>query len=531
MRCDISARYCLSGSFRYDTGMRNNRYGPWGAVACLVAGIASATSPPPPGGINDSEPVLDAQLTLDAPPPDVLSLLPPGFRLPYRDTRAVSQEFDWLLRHPDYLQRVFERARPYLPYIYDQLIEHDLPLELALLPVVESAFDPFAYSHGQAAGLWQFIPATARHFGVQQNWWYDGRRDLIDSTAAAIEYLGRLHTLFDGDWLLAIAAYNTGEGKVRRELRRAGTGASFWELSLPRETRAYVPRLLALSRLVAAPGDFGVSLPWIPYTQQFEIVPTAGQIDLAVVSDLSGVPVETLYRFNPGLNRWATPPDGPHRLLVPIHYAAGLAPALADLTAQQRVRWRRHPIAPGDTLSSVAARHGTTTAALRAANNLRGSTIRAGDHLLIPSAHLQQQQYALSAEQRLHDKTAPRDGDLQYVVRPGDSLWSIARQFDVSVAQLARWNAMAPRDTLQPGRNLVVRGAAGQLHAAHAMPDTQRRINYTVRRGDSLAAISSRFSVSVAQLKRWNHMIADQKYIYPGQKLVMYIDVRKQSGG
>ncbi|MBT8144373.1 MAG: LysM peptidoglycan-binding domain-containing protein, partial [Gammaproteobacteria bacterium] len=353
----------------------------------------------------------------------------------------------------------------------------------------------------------------------------------LDSTAAAITYLDKLQRMFDGDWLLAIAAYNSGEGKVRRELRRAGGDATFWELRLPRETRAYVPRLLALSRLVAAPGDFGITLPEVIDTPQFEVVQTGGQLDLAVAAELTGLSVDTLYRFNPGLNRWATPPQGPHRLLIPANYAGLLRDGLAELPAAQRVTWKRYRIAPGDTLSSIAAAHRITIESLRDSNDLRGSMIRAGQYLMIPTASRKSRDYRLSASQRLQQRTVATARDVEYTVRPGDSLWTIARGYGVDVRRLASWNGMAPKDTLQAGRRLVIRDVVNDDPAVVGPPSTQRRINYTVRRGDSLARISSKFSVSIAQIRKWNRNVANQKYLYPGQKLVMYIDVTRQSGG
>ena len=211
------------------------------ALAVFLLSLVSHASGTPPHFVETlvTDPV--ALPATDAPDSDagpvirdVLTQLPAGFRLPYRETSRVEQEFNWLMRNPDYLDRVFRRAQPYMPHILAQLRARGMPLELALLPVVESAYDPFAYSHGQAAGLWQFIPATATRFGIDQNWWYDGRRDVLDSTRGALDYLERLHQIFDGDWLLAIAAYNSGEGKVRRALRLAGANSSFWELALPR---------------------------------------------------------------------------------------------------------------------------------------------------------------------------------------------------------------------------------------------------------------------------------------------------------
>ncbi|MDH3768286.1 MAG: LysM peptidoglycan-binding domain-containing protein [Gammaproteobacteria bacterium] len=505
-------------------------------VACVLLATVTLTTM---ADVNHSDATAEPESTItvggDAPlfeqTVDVLARLPSGFRLPYRDTRAVVQQFDWYVRNPDYLDRVFKRAQPYLPYIVAQIEQRGLPLELALLPVVESAFDPFAYSHGQAAGMWQFIPATGRRFGLVQNWWYDGRRDIIESTRAALDYLQRLHRIFDGDWLLAIAAYNSGEGKVRRAIKRAGAGASFWELRLPRETEAYVPRLLALSHLVASPWDFGIVLPIVPDEIYFAVVETGGQIDLALAADMAAIDIDEIYRLNPGFNRWATSPDGPHRLLVPVASAELFSQQLTQLPNDQRVRWTRYLIREGDTLSEIATAKKLTVTALRQANGIRGSSIRAGRYLMIPTASQTLDSYRLSADGRLANKLAATADTLRYTVVAGDSLWEIARRFGVSVRELAKWNGMAPRDSLRVGRVLVIRGVnAGSVVATNA-PSTQRRINYTVRKGDSLSRISSKFRVSVSQLRRWNRSLTAQKYLYPGQRLVMYVDVRKQSGG
>ena len=191
-----------------------------------------------------------------AGPDDVLAKLRRGFRLQYDDNHRTEAEQNWFVRNPEYLERVFTRAQRYLPYIVAELERRDLPLELALLPIVESAYDPFAYSHGRAAGLWQMIPGTATRFGVQQNWWYDGRRDVVDSTRAALDYLEYLYEFKDGDWLNAIASYNSGEGNVRRAVQRntrANKPTDFWNLRLSRETSMYVPKLMALVELVCRP--------------------------------------------------------------------------------------------------------------------------------------------------------------------------------------------------------------------------------------------------------------------------------------
>ena len=469
-------------------------------------------------------------------PPDVVSGLARTFSLPQPDRREITREADWYARHQKYLDRVFERAGRYLPYIAAEVRRRGLPTELALLPVVESAYDPFAYSHGRAAGLWQIIPGTGRRFGLKQNWWYDGRRDVVESTRAALDYLEYLHGEFDGDWLLAVAAYNSGEGNVARAIRRntkAGRPTDFWHLSLPKETRAYVPRLLGLSRVVKDPSAFGVELPRVADTPYFAEVPLAGQVDLALAADLAGIAVEEVYALNPGFNRWATDPDGPHRLQVPVEAAPRLTEALASMPAAEQVRWERHKVRSGDTLSGLAKTYRTTPAVIREVNGLRGDSIRAGSWLMVPTATRSLDQYSLAANNRLAAKqNRERAGRTKatHTVRGGESFWSISRKYGVGVRELAAWNGMAPGDTLSVGRKLVVwtkgaPAAAGVNDAARI-----RTVRYTVRNGDSLYRIASKFRVTVDQIREWNGLHG-QKYLKPGQKLVMYVDVTAQSSG
>ena len=245
---------------------------------------------------------------------DLLQHLRTGFALEPVMNRRVEAELKWYTRHPDYLERVFNRAQRYLPHITATLEERGLPLELALLPIVESAYDPFAYSHGRAAGLWQIIPGTGRRFGLAQNWWYDGRRDIVDSTRAALDYLTYLHEMMDGDWQLAVASYNSGEGNVLRAVKRnrsKGLPTDFWNLKLSRETSAYVPRLLALVHIVRDPAAYGLSLPEIVNEPQFDVVDIDSQLDLALAAELAGIDLDTLYGFNAGSQSLVDRPGRP----------------------------------------------------------------------------------------------------------------------------------------------------------------------------------------------------------------------------
>ena len=469
-------------------------------------------------------------------PIDLLTTLRLNFTINEPMNRRTEMERNWYVRHPDYLDRVFRRGQRYLPYIVAELKRRDMPMELALLPIVESAFDPFAYSHGRAAGLWQMIPGTARRFGIEQNWWYDGRRDIVDSTRAALDYLEYLYKLNEGDWLNAIASYNSGEGNVRRSVKRnrkAGKPDDFWNLKLPRETSMYVPKLLALVDIVQDPAKFGLTLPTITDTPQFVVKEIGSQLDLALAAELAGTDVDTIYAYNPGYNRWSTDPKGPHRLVLPVDVADGFETALADVPVKERIRWKRHRVGFGETISEIALEHNTTVSAIREANSLRGNTIRAGKHLLIPVATKPLSAYSKSADARLAKKqNRKRKGNkVEHIVANGESFWTISQKYKVGTRQLAAWNGMAPGDTLPVGRKLVVWTDVKELPRTSpnaALGNMTRKLRYRVRNGDSLYLIANRFRVSVNDIARWNK-IDKNKILRPGQTLTMYVDVTAQS--
>ena len=439
--------------------------------------------------------------------------------------RVVAQR-NWYLRNPAYMERVAKRAAPFMYMIVEEIERRKMPLELALLPIVESAFDPFAYSHGRAAGIWQFIPGTARNYGLEINWWYDGRRDVLASTHAALDYLEALHKRFDGDWLHALAAYNSGEGRVERAIRanaRAGKATDFWALDLPRETRAYVPKLLALADILKHHERYQYS--WTPIDNQayLAVVAVASQIDLATAAEQAGLSLKQLHHYNSGYNRWATDPQGPHRLLLPIAHAHQLQQWLARADRSEFVQWTRHQVKSGESLLVIAKQYHTTVDAIRTANELRGNLIRAGDFLLIPVATRDLAEYSLSADQRLAATQATNRGNfkIEHRVVAGDTLWDISRKYDVNLRSLASWNGMAPTDPLRPGKNLVV--WLPQQQAAGAV---MRSIQYQVRSGDSLARIADRFNVTIADIEKWNQ-INRRKHLQPGQRLKLYVDVTR----
>jgi len=456
------------------------------------------------------------QLPVQASVSDIWDPIRSGFRLPDKHKPLVRHHIHRYAKHTRDIERSFERSEPYLAYIYNEVDKRGFPTEIALLPFIESNFNPQARSPERAAGLWQFIPRTGRHYGLKQDWWYDGRRYVVASTQAALDHLDKLQQEFSGDWLLALAAYNAGSATVRKSIRknrRAGRPVDFWHLGLPRETSAYVPKLLAISAIIEAPEDFGVHLTPLDQQPWFTLIDIPGQINLEVAAELAGMEVEELQQLNPGYQRWATHPDGPHQLAIPQEKFASFEQNLERLPPSERMKWVRHKIRPGETLSHIARRYDTTVPVLRASNKLRSNTIRAGGHLLVPvAAHTPVSHPALET----YTANDTPSSETNYRVSDGDNLSTIAWRNGVNVRELALWNDLDPDSIIRPGQVLVIRQDDAAPHP----------FSYTVRKGDSLYLISRRFNVSIANLRAWN-TLPEGQYLQPGQRLQLFIDTAR----
>ncbi|WP_154180319.1 lytic transglycosylase [Vibrio furnissii] len=456
---------------------------------------------------------------------DVWQRIAMQLQLPIPDDKTVDYYRTWYIKHPGHLEIVAKRAEPFLYLITEKIEQRNLPLELALLPIVESSFDAFAYSHGSAAGLWQFVPGTGKMYGLEQNFWYDGRRDVDAATDAALDYLTYLSNRFNGDWYNAIAAYNSGGGRVSSAIRKntnLGKPTDFFSLDLPKETSSYVPKLLALADIIANQERYGVSLRAIANKPVLKLVDPEEQLDLAIAANYAGISVKELQSYNPAYNQWATAPDGPFQLLLPIDTVARFQQNVEE-NRGKGMKLVRYKVKSGDTLSVIATKHSTTTKVIQTANNLSGTSIRVGQYLMIPTSVKDEKAYALSANNRLAKTQSLARGKykLTHTVRSGDSLWTIARANNVSHQALAKWNGMGPRDTLRVGQKLVIwkDSTDGAII---------RTVFYQVRNGDTLSDIAARFSVKTHDIVKWNDL-ANQKYLKPGQKLKLYVDVTKVS--
>ncbi len=406
------------------------------------------------------------------------------------------------------IEKGLERGGPYLEFIRKRLAGAGLPLDLAYLPIIESGFSPTARSRAGAHGMWQFIASTARRYGLRVGTLLDERRDPFRATEAAVAHLADLHAEF-GDWYLALAAYNSGAGNVRRAIRRAGT-SDFWRIRryLPRETRNYVPAFIASVMVAKDPQRYGFQpSPRPPLA--FDEIQVPDALDLQVLARTLGVSLETLRGLNPAIRYDLTPAGRTTTVRVPQGLGATAEEHLAAIPRSQWAPRFLHTVRRGESLYTIARRYGSTVTAIRRANHLRRSLIRPGQRLIVPRGI-----------RHTGPRRTVRTAGPTYVVRQGDTLWDIARAAGVSVRTLAAANGLSTRSTIRPGQRLTIpgrgrRGARPRPAASSAGTGT----SYRVRRGDTLSRIARRFGVSVRELRNVNGL--EGSTIRAGQRLTI----------
>ncbi len=390
-----------------------------------------------------------------------------GYGMRELDTALVARHEHFFASQPEYVARMSDRARLYLYFIVSEVERRGMPTEIALLPMIESAFNPTAYSPSNASGIWQFIPSTGKHFGMQQDWWHDGRRDVIGATNGALDYLQKLHDQF-GDWELALAAYNCGEHCIERALKRnrkLHKPLDFLSLKLPKETRNYVPKLIAMKHIISNPASFGIVLADIPNQPYFAAITPARHIDVNLAAELAGITLDDFKALNPGNSRPVILQDDSTRILIPASKAE-IFMANLDSHDKPLVSWQAYQSKKGEALEKVAARFGATLEQLRKANGLMpDAKVSNGQQLLVPNDEEDPNKEFVAFN--MHLAPALDEGHaLIHIVHRGESLGSIARHYHVSLASLKQRNG--GRTLIRPGQHLVIAGANIGGHRRHA---------------------------------------------------------------
>ena len=391
--------------------------------------------------------------TFDTQNQDLWAYIGDELKMGIPDNDRVREQKQKYLKNKSYLHDVTLRAEPYMYWIAGQVKKRNMPMELVLLPIVESAFDPHATSGANAAGIWQIIPSTGRNYGLKQTRSYDARRDLVASTTAALDMMQRLNKMFDGDWLLTVAAYNSGEGRVMKAMKvnkARGKPTDFWSLPLPQETKLYVPKMLALSDILKNSKRYGVRLPSADESRALARVRLDSPVEISQLADMAGMPVNKLKTFNAGVKGSTLGATGPKYVMVPKKHADQLRESLASgeiadlqptLVADNTpLTSRSYTVRSGDTLSGIASRLGVKAKDLQQWNSLRGNNLKVGQSLTVGAG---------SSAARLADNSS-----ITYRVRKGDSLSSIAKRHGVNIKDVMRWNGGT--GNLQPGDQLTL---------------------------------------------------------------------------
>ena len=495
------------------------------------------------------------------------------------NNKRVDHFVSLLLKNSTQFKNLMEKSHPYLYYLIQEIEKRDMPYELALIPAVESGFDPFAYSNRYAAGLWQITPATSMHYAVKQNsmnyavkqnWWFNGRRDIMIATQFALTYLKELYQNLQ-DWELALAAYNAGCARVKRAIKHnvsKGLPITYWDLTLPKQTENYVPKLLAMIQLIK---QRKIELTPIPNKPFFELINIGRQIELSQAAKIAGLSLAEMQRLNPGCNRWATDPSGPFTLLMPVSHVELFKQNLKKIKNHEKIGWQCYKVNLKDTLSSISRAFSVPIKVIKHINNLKADNIYTGDSLILPQILVTDSQvtdeskklyihrfkatdtldnisktYQITINDLTHwnpslDIKNIKSGsklnvylptyqlDANYhIVEPGESLWIISKRYQISINELISWNQLNPDKLLLPKQKLIVwqkKARSISLPDRYVSHSIIRKVFYVVKAGDSLHKIARKFQLNVSDIKHYNLLTND--HLTPGQTLTLLVDVTR----
>lgn len=465
-----------------------------------------------------------------------------GYALPHASNNTVDAQIRFYTSKKKYFYGIMQQAEPYVYFVASEMQANNMPMELALLPFIESSYNPTASSPGnQNVGMWQFGAATGRNFGLAQNSWYDGRRDVVASTDAAIRLLKKLYARFDNDWLLAIAAYNAGDGTIQQAIdknRRAGKPTDFWSLPLNKTTQGYIPQLIALSKIVADPNVYDFNLYPIPDVPYFVKINVDSQINIADAAHKSALDVALLKKLNAGFKSGLTDPTQPRHVLVPVDAAATFRLQLDSLPKIASIKWQEHQVKKGESLEAVAKKYGVSATKIQAINSLKSAKLAPGQRLQIPLSPSTDSDSETVATKQASPQEKTQN--IYHTVKSGENLWSIAKAKNTSVETLARLNNMSTKSALKVGQKLIVLNQAtdstakstqtkdNQITASQTKTSEDKEsqtLKYTIKSGDTLGKVAAKYDVSVKQLMQWNK-ITDETSIRPKQELIVLVDAK-----
>ena len=409
------------------------------------------------------------------------------------------------LASPEQLNKLLVKGEYFIFFVLEQLEKYDLPPELALLPYIESNYDPFSISTSGAMGLWQFMPATARIYGLEDTWWYEQRHDPLISTKAAVRYLAYLHNRFGKDLTYTLSAYNGGPTLLEKQIklnRRTGKSVDYKSLRLPKQTKAYVPKFKAIVELIINAKKYDIQLPKFPNRSVLGQIILDGQIEIFAFSEFSDLKPEFIYKLNAGFTKWASPPGKTTTFNIPIEFVELLNKKKGEFTQANQINWVTHKVSEGDSLWKIADQYDTEVLVLKTVNYLQSNLLNLNQQLLIPLSNSRNQTFI------------PYQA---HIISEGDTLWSLGIKYGISPTEIAKNNGLKINSDLRIGKQLNI----GNKNIYRTINSKKRTILYSVKQGDSLYRIADIFNIQIEDIIQLNSIIDNE--IKPGQVLKIII--------
>ena len=422
----------------------------------------------------------------------------------YLDKKTI-EYINAYLKNPDQLDLLFEKGRYFIYFVLEELERYSLPSELALLPYIESSYDPFSISSSGAMGIWQFMPATARIYGLKDTWWYEQRHDPLISSRAAVRYLAYLHNRFNKDITYTLAAYNGGPTLLEKRIklnRQSGKPTDYKNLKLPKQTLEYVPKFMAIKELVVNAEKYGINLPSFPNKPVLGSVELEGQVEILAFSEFANLKPEFVYKLNAGYTKWASPPGKKTTFNIPIELEKELNIKKDQFIQNNQINWVTHKVVSGDSLWKIARKYDTEVNILKKVNYLKSDILSLYQELLIPLSNDQNQAFI------------PYQA---HIISEGDTLWELGMKYKVAPAEIAKNNGLRLNTPLTIGKELNI----GNKNIYRTINSKKRTILYSVKQGDSLYRIADIFNIEISDIKKINEL--EKNEIAPGQVLKIII--------